>query len=73
MDTSAEQHERSRHLTGEAEAAPGPARMSAMREWAEALFFQRTHSEVNSDQFSARELERLRFIRWFYQIGRLAA
>jgi hypothetical protein len=72
MDTSAEQDERSRHRTGETEAAPGPARMSAVREWAEALFFQRTHSEVYSDQFNARELERLRFIRWLHQTGRLA-
>jgi hypothetical protein len=37
------------------------------------LLARRAPYAQHSDKFSARELERLRFIRWLYQTGRLAA
>jgi hypothetical protein len=74
MDASPGRDEGSRQPASETEATTTDlARMSTLREWAAALFAQRTPYEQHGDQFSARELQHLRFIRWLYQTGRLAA
>lgn len=72
MDASAHDHDCGK-LTSEQEAAnAGPARVFALREWAKLLALRTTYEQRN-DQFSARELERLCFMRWLYQTGRLDA
>jgi hypothetical protein len=48
-------------------------RKSPLREWASALFVLLVPSNQNSNRFSDRELEHLRFVRWLYQTGRLAS
>jgi hypothetical protein len=43
-----------------------------LSEWAE-LYALRERYEQSRDLFSAREQERLRFMRWLYETGRLEA
>jgi hypothetical protein len=74
MDASSGRHEGSRQPARETEAPMSAhARVSTLREWATALFAQRTSYEPHRDQLSAREVEHLRFIRWLYQTGRLVS
>ena len=74
MGASPRRDKNRRQPTSETETATTDlARMSTVRGWAVALLARRAPYAQHSDQFSARELERLRFIRWLYQTGRLAA
>jgi hypothetical protein len=67
MDASLGRDDGSRQATSEREIATTDlARVSTLRKCAAVLFAQRTSCEQHSDQFSARELEHLRFIRWLY-------
>src|SRR5579859_1611856 len=51
-------------------ATPFLARVFALKEWDE-LLAPRTTYEHRTDLFSAHELQRLCFMRWLYQTGRL--
>jgi hypothetical protein len=81
MYASPEQDEGSRQQASETSAAGTDlVRKSALRKWAAALFVllvpsnqRRSVQNQNSNQFSDRELEHLRFVRWLYQTGRLAS
>ncbi len=50
--------------------APAPTYNFTLSEWAE-LYALRERYEQSRDLFSVREQERLRFIRWLYETGRL--
>ena len=72
MHASQGQGNRGRQPVTETEAAPTDLpRRPTLRERAAALFTAQ-HVDL-TNQFSACELERLRFIRWLYQTGRVAA
>jgi hypothetical protein len=53
-------------------ATNDPARIFSLREWAVSLALRARYPQ-HSDQFSARELDHLRFVRWLYQTGRLTS
>jgi hypothetical protein len=74
MDASSGRDEGSRQTVSATEAPISAlTRVSTLKEWATALFAQRTSCEQHSDQLSAREVEYLRFIRWLHQTGRLVS
>jgi hypothetical protein len=74
MYASPGQEEESRQQASETSAAGTVlVRKSPLREWAAALLVLLVPSNQNSNQFSDRELEHLRFVRWLYQTGRLAS
>jgi hypothetical protein len=74
MYASLEQDEESRQQASETSAAGTVlVRKSPLREWAAALLVLPVPSNQNSNQFSDRELEHLRFVRGLYQTGRLAS
>ena len=74
MDASSGRDDGSRQAASATEAPMSAlARVSTLKEWAIALFAQRTSCEQHSDQLSAREVEHLRFIRWLHQTGRLVS
>jgi|GEM_PF-6087304 len=74
MDASSGRDEGSRQTASETEAPMSAlARVSTLREWATALFAQRTSYEQHSDLLSARAVEHQRFIRWLHQTDRLVS
>ena len=74
MYASPEQDEESKQQACETSTAGTDlVRKSPLRAWASALFVLLVPSNQNSNRFSDRELEHLRFVRWLYQTGRLAS
>ncbi len=73
MDTSAGAGDGRRRLARETVVTTnGRTRLFSLREWV-AVLVLRSRYQQHSDQFSARELDHLRFIRWLHQTGRLVS